>query len=278
VKRLLSKAAHEVLRPAAAVLQRELRGRIEDLETELRQVESLLQLELAVLPLPPKHLQKRVAGAYDPAFVWTGPQTCGYLNSLLRVVDKQLGDFHHILDFGCGCGRIIRAARERLPSQALYGTDIDPEAIAWLRQNYPAVAEFQVNPDMPPITYPDNAFDFIYSISIFTHLPENMQFAWLAEMKRIAKPGAYLVLTTHGEKHLRYLRPHEQTQLTRHGFYYRERDEVTTEGLPAFYQTTVHTPDYVRREWSKYFEVIAIEINGQGGWQDMVLLRKSPER
>jgi len=42
---------------------------------------------------------------------------------------------------------------------------------------------------MPPMSYEDNMFDFVYSISIFTHLPEDMQFAWLQELQRITKPG-----------------------------------------------------------------------------------------
>jgi SAM-dependent methyltransferase len=251
-----------------------LKAKIQDLEIELQQVEGLLQAELSLLPLPPKHLQRRVAGDYHPAFVWAGPHTYGYLNKVLGIANKQLSDFSTILDFGCGCGRMIRAIRKRLPAQSLFGTDIDPEAIAWLREYYAAVGDFRVNPHLPPMTYEDNFFDFIFSISIFTHLPEDMQFAWLAELQRIAKPGGYLILTTHGERHFHLVEPEFQTRLKTHGFHYMKRDFVTTEGLPVFYQTAFHSPDYIRREWSKYFEVVAIEIGGQGGWQDMVLLRK----
>jgi SAM-dependent methyltransferase len=255
----------------------DLQGRVKDLETELHQVEGILEQELSLLPLPPKHLQRRVSFGYDADFVWTGHHTYRYLNGLLRTIDKQLSDFHTILDFGCGCGRMIRALRQRLPAQELFGTDIDGEAIAWLRENYASVGDFQVNPHLPPSLYADNTFDFIFSISIFTHLPEDMQLAWLAELQRITKPGGYLILTTHGEKHFHHLNPEQQARLKTHGFYYISNEQSTTEGLPAFYQVAFHSGDYIRREWSRYFEVVAIEVDGQDGWQDMVLARKRPD-
>ena len=57
--------------------------------------------------------------------------------------------------------------------------------------------EFVVNETMPPLPFPDRFFDFVYSISIFTHLPEAMQFAWLEEINRVLKAGGEAVISTH---------------------------------------------------------------------------------
>src|SRR5437868_9130740 len=105
-----------------------LRARVDDLETELKQIESVLRMELAAPLPPPKHLQVRVVGGYSPQFIWSGFHSFTQLERvLLRYVNKRFQDFHTILDFGCGCGRIVRAFRAMLPTQVLHGTDIDSE-------------------------------------------------------------------------------------------------------------------------------------------------------
>ena len=102
-----------------------------------------------------------------------------------------------ILDFGCGCGRVI-SSLSKLTGAQLFGTDIDAEAIEWCNRSLPSVGKFSVNDKLPPFPFDDNAFDLVYSISIFTHLPEDMQFAWLGELNRVLKPSGYAILTTHG--------------------------------------------------------------------------------
>ena len=186
---------------------------------------------------------------------------------------ELLDGFKTILDFGCGCGRIVRAFRHFLPSQNLYGTDIDPEAIEWLKTNYRDIAEFGVNPYLPPMSYKEETFDFIYSISIFTHLPEEMQFAWLEELRRITKPGGYLILTTHGETYYEKLPPEKQTIIKKKGFYYNEDESLKTEGLPVFYKVAYHSHHYIRKEWRKYFDILKMIADGLDH-QDIILLQK----
>ena len=78
-------------------------------------------------------------------------------------------------------------------------------------------------------------------ISVFTHLDEDYQFRWLAELQRIAKPGALVVLTVNGAKNGQ-------------GFFFERSYE---EGLfPAWYQNTYHSRDYVFENFGKYFEVL----------------------
>lgn len=86
--------------------------------------------------------------------------------------------------------------RRDIPAQ-LFGTDIDGESIDWCQSKLGHMATFTVNGFWPPLPFADGFFDVIYSISVFTHLPEDMQTAWLAELRRVAKPGGLLLLTVH---------------------------------------------------------------------------------
>ena len=64
----------------------ELKARVSDLETELKQLTSVLQMELAAPPPPPKHLQVRVVGGYSPQFIWSGFHTFAQLEKHLLLL------------------------------------------------------------------------------------------------------------------------------------------------------------------------------------------------
>jgi len=249
---------------------------VSDQRVALAQMQTLLTREAGVPPPPPRHLQERVIGTYDPGYLESGYELCRHLDAELAHAGRSLGDFARILDFGCGSGRVLRALRRLHPRAELHGTDIDEEAIAWLAWNCPDVARFTVAPHRPPTSYADAAFDFVFGISVFTHLPQDMEAAWLDELRRIAAPGALLVLTTHGEAHWSKLAPEVRGIVERDGFYYGDFgfNYGRSISLPDFYQTAYHSTDYVRREWGRRFEVLGITPLGMGKHQDTVLLRR----
>lgn len=240
---------------------------------EIQQRFSLQQIKEKFPPMPPKALQIRVAGAYYPDFFKHGESIFCDIENILKAQGFGISNFERILDFGCGCGRMLIPGSLMLPPGKLSGTDIDEQAIVWLRNNYNSFNDLSVNGFMPPTKYSDGTFDFIYSISIFTHLPEEMQHAWLKELARLIRPGGCGVFTVHGENffHL-LLKQASRDALQKNGFAY-EADTIK-EGLPEFYQNAFHTHEYIRRQWSRYFEVVAIYPKGVGNHQDAVLVRK----
>lgn len=254
---------------------RDLQARLNDFEIMSNQLQSILRLEHDIPPAPPKHLQIRVGGSYVPDFIESGFNSIyPDLNRTLKGLGKNLDDFHTILDFGCGCGRAIRALAILLPNCELHGTDIDKEAIEWLKSTYPKIAEFSVSPHFPPTVYEDQVFDFIFGISVFTHLPEEMQFQWLSELNRIIKPGGYAIMTTHGEKHYSKLDGGNVDIMTTKGFVYVDSHYGESISLPDFYQTAFHSHTYIKKEWSRYFDVVDIQPLGMQNHQDTVLLQK----
>jgi ubiquinone/menaquinone biosynthesis C-methylase UbiE len=226
--------------------------------------------------LPPGFLRKRIHGSED---VETFEQVGRAIASdLLGYLDRAHtpGPAFRVLDFGVGCGRVLTPlqdlALKSSPARETiewHGSDIDEQAIDWCRTYLGSRATFVVNETMPPLPFPDGFFDFLYSISIFTHLPEAMQFAWLKEINRVLKAGGEAVMSTHSFGPPR--KPKEERLIAR-GFHHGGGKGA--EGLPDFYQTSYHTREYIEREWAKYVSVEAFVEKGVNNDQNLVLCRR----
>jgi ubiquinone/menaquinone biosynthesis C-methylase UbiE len=104
-----------------------------------------------------------------------------------------------ILDWGCGPGRVIRHMPNLISGSCrLYGTDYNKKYIKWCTKYLPQIS-FKTNKLQPPLFFEDNFFDIIYGISIFTHLSEEMHYAWFNELIRVTKSGGIIFLTLQGE-------------------------------------------------------------------------------
>jgi SAM-dependent methyltransferase len=234
-----------------------------------------LQTKSTKHPVPPDHLRVRVHGSVPPtSFMQMGKIIALDIYTGLEQVSPDIGPAPRILDFGCGCGRVSTWFKLLYPSSTLVGTDIDPEAIRWDTDNLASVGSFGVNPYSPPMEYKSESFDLVFSISIFTHLPETMQFEWLSELRRVTRKGGYLALTVH-PAYLLYAAAgaadDAKAELKQNGFYYQK--STGTAGLPDFYQTAYHSEDYIRRRWGEFFEILAIIPKGAANHQDMVMCR-----
>jgi SAM-dependent methyltransferase len=185
-----------------------------------------------------------------------------------------LSDFTSILDFGCGCGRLTRYLRPA-GGQRVTGCDIDPESIGWCSANLAgAGVEYFVNAVTPPLPRDGACFDLVIAVSVFSHLPEDLQFAWLHELARVIRPGGLLVASVHGETLLPEETPTEtRARLRETGFLYARG--FGTPGLPDFYQTAYHRPEYVAAHWQKGFELKFGLPRGINNQQDAYVLART---
>ena len=225
--------------------------------------------------VPPPLLRYRVHADFDSdSYLRVGQMCAQSLKDLLASVGKEFSSFHHVLDFGCGSGRTLRCFEDRSGSCRLHGTDIDTQAIDWCKRHLD-IASWSTNNPWPPLAYADRTFDFIYAISVFTHLDEEMQFAWLEELKRISKPDAVLILTVHGERHQSELPPEVRAYISEKGFLFG-KDPVgmfKRDGLPEFYQVTFHSRAYIEERWSRLFKVLGYVECGVAYAHDAVILQ-----
>ena len=221
-------------------------------------------------PLPPPRLIVLVTGSADTAWYTEGGRLATEsLCGILREAGVSPAEFRSILDFGCGCGRVIRRWRSITPA-ALYGTDYNPQLVAWCRHNLP-FANFQSNTLESRLNYADQQFEFAYALSVFTHMPENLQKPWMNELRRVLQPGGYFVITTQGDEFLPRLAETERNRYRKGQMVTRYREAAGT-NLCSIY----HPERYVREHLASGFTLVLSQPRGAAGNgnQDMYLLRK----
>jgi SAM-dependent methyltransferase len=221
---------------------------------------------------PPAGLRYRVHGS--PAlesFISVGRQCSMDIESAVKRAGEEVKGLSPVLDFGCGCGRTLGWFMGR-PGLELHGTDIDPDTAGWCAKNLP-LGRFHVNGAMPPLPFNDGAFGLVYAVSVFTHLNEEMQAAWMAELARIIRPGGLALLTFHGKRCAATLPGSYREKIAADGYLYLKTG--ITEGIfPEWYQSAYQTEEYVRRVCPAGFEVVEYTDGGMAGWQDLAVLRR----
>lgn len=237
-----------------------------------------------ITDLPPAAMRFRVIGDCSiEEFFDGGERTRDALEAALRDAGRPIESFRRALDFGCGCGRVVRAFARHAAFLELHATDVDAEAIAWCRQHLPT-AQFSANDGTPPLPYEDAAFDLVWAISVFTHLDEDRQRAWLGELRRILRPGGVLLATVYGrpswEGSSDFWR-HQPAEFVRaieaRGFHYANTgadDGIFPDTFPDWYQMTWHMRHYVEREWARYFDIRRYLPQGMLGEQDLIVAVK----
>jgi SAM-dependent methyltransferase len=157
-----------------------------------------------------------------------------------------------------------------LDRTAVHGADANEHAIAWCRANLP-FARFASNGIAPPLDHGDESFDLVYALSVFTHLPEDLQHAWVRELTRLLRPGGFLLLTTHGERYRERLTPAERATFDAGGLVVRWPEGAGTNLCSAF-----HPSSFVKERLAAGLEVAELVPEGAKGnpHQDLYLLRK----
>ncbi len=223
------------------------------------------------LPIPAPLLIGKVDGTANvAAFLDGGKRAEHSIRGALEKNGLAFERFQAVLDFGCGCGRVIRRWHS-VPNVQIHGTDYNPHLIEWCQQNLP-FAHFEVNGLQPPLNYPDATFDFIYALSVFTHLPEALQQQWMVELGRVLKPGGCLLITLHGEYYLTQLTPDEYHRFQAGEWVVKYEECAGTNMCAAFCSEA-----YIYQHLARGFDVVMFVAQGAEGnpHQDLYLLRKN---
>jgi SAM-dependent methyltransferase len=223
------------------------------------------------LPVPPPRLRVEVAGT--PGLEWfldSGRQQADIIRAAAERNGSPLEAVGSLLDFGCGCGRVLRHWAG-LDGPQIFGSDYNEGLAGWCAANLP-FATVSVNELAPPLRFEDGQLGFVYAISVFTHLPHDLERAWIDELNRVVRPGGLLLVTTHGDSYADRLDADEREDYDAGSAVVRW-PSVAGSNLC----TTFHPEQYVRERLAPQLELL--EHTPDGGTvgsrqQDLVVFRK----
>jgi len=177
-----------------AYYQREFRWDLDPLQTDPRM-------------LPPLELAATIQGTNkaDPdGFFGSGYRTTLSYVTELHDHGVSPAKMSRILEMGVGLGRLIV---NFLPFGAeLHGCDVTPEVLEWTRKTLGHRIRLELTGVEPPLPYPDGYFDFVYANSVFTHIDCPLIGRWAAELYRLVRPGAMMIVSVlDANNYLRHL-------------------------------------------------------------------------
>ena len=160
---------------------------------------------LAGVPMPPRSLVAFVGG-HDFTLV-------GEVFKRHFVDLAHLRQDHKVLDVGCGVGRVAVSLTSYLsPDGEYWGFDVAKSGVQWCRKEisprypnfhfewcdvYNKVYNQTGKQHARGYTFPfdDNTFDFVFAVSVFTHMLPNDLEHYLAECSRVLKSGGKCLAT-----------------------------------------------------------------------------------
>ncbi|MEO6093402.1 MAG: class I SAM-dependent methyltransferase [Novosphingobium sp.] len=160
--------------------------------SELSDYDQLLGFLIKIPSLTPiEAVEAYFAGGRDDA-----ARLVGVLQQLnLRGGNKK------ILEFASGYGRVTRHLKRLLCENIFSASDIHPAACATIRtgMGVPAYVSSTVPEDLD---IPGQQ-DFVFALSLFSHLPLETQGRWLKRLYGLLAQGGHLMFTTHGDHAMR---------------------------------------------------------------------------
>ncbi len=135
-------------------------------------------------------------------------------NALLKnlIETCAINPEHHILDVGCGIGRLARPLTFFLNNCGKYeGFDVVEDGIKWCKENYITYPNFNFTfiplkndlynlrtentADAFQFPYPDQSFHLVVLTSVFTHMQIDEVKNYLFEIGRVLKPESHCFAT-----------------------------------------------------------------------------------
>jgi SAM-dependent methyltransferase len=112
----------------------------------------------------------------------------GWLNRKKLPVNK-------VLDFGSGIGNSLPYFRKYFPESEISCADVSSRSIEIAQSRFPGQENYVlIDQD---IQLPTASQDVVFSACVFHHIPHEEHLHWLAELRRVTKPGGVLAIYEH---------------------------------------------------------------------------------
>jgi SAM-dependent methyltransferase len=186
-----------------------------------------------------------------------------------------------LLDFGGSTGRVFRHFALQSQRWRVWSCDFKRSSFAFNIEHFPSSLRVFLNTSVPSLPIPDSSFDLILACSVFTHI-DDAESAWLLELRRVLRIGGVALISTHNHATWRKMTP--SLRQTVESF---RPDLAAAPDLPServvvrlrsdgdpYSCNVFHADAYVRRNWGRYFDIVAIEPLSLGE-QAIVVCRRS---
>ena len=110
------------------------------------------------------------------------------------IAGAGLGPEMSVLDLGCGSGRTAIPLAARFPTIEYTGIDVVQRLLDYAAGKCPPHFKFICHQEVT-IPLPDGSIDIAVAFSLFTHLLHEETYCYLAELRRVLKPGGVLILS-----------------------------------------------------------------------------------
>jgi SAM-dependent methyltransferase len=186
-----------------------------------------------------------------------GARDAAQVRSLMQRLGHGAQD--PMLEFAAGYGRVTR----HLQNANLVASDIHPDAVFFLQDQLGARSV--LSSEHPESFQIGEEFDFIFVLSLFSHLPENLFGPWLATLHSLLRTGGHLMFTTNG-----LAGASENPLLASSLANGRDFAFLSYTDQPdldaSIYGTMVVTPEYVRREVGKLARSKIVSFEEKAWW------------
>jgi SAM-dependent methyltransferase len=148
-------------------------------------------------------LRARLAPDWYATLTTTGQQSYESavpdLTEILDGLDRAWLQQAHVLEVGCGPGRLLAHIAPLVTSVS--GVDISGEMITLARERlrpWPNVTVAK-NDGRTLAAFPDGAFDFVYSVNVFQHIPDRTWIeSYMSEIHRVLRSGGQTTIQMDG--------------------------------------------------------------------------------
>jgi SAM-dependent methyltransferase len=124
-----------------------------------------------------------------------GRNVIALVEETLAAAGRRIEDVERWLDFGCGYGRVLRFLLERVPPERVAASDVIAEGVEFCRSEF-GVTALRSQPELASVQL--GSFDFVYAVSVLTHLDERNSVEFLRLVGDCLTGGGIAMFTTHG--------------------------------------------------------------------------------
>ena len=186
------------------------------------------------------------------------------------------------LDIGCASGRVLRHAALD-PGVTAWGCDISRRHVDWCNAFLPENITIFQNTSIPTLPLESNSFDVVSAYSVFTHI-ESFETTWLAELRRILRPGGIAWLTIHSDHTLIKMAPDwplygavathpDFAAINAEREMHSDRMIFRWHNSKSYSSNVFYRRPYIQKVWGRIMKIKRY-INEFPQYQDVVILQK----